>query len=158
MTDVLFSEDEILQREMYLELRKDGVGPIEAGIQVDWTPAKTRQTLADPEFARLVKDSMQRLTETVVHSLIRQARKGNMAAIQMFLYNRDPENWKDRKMINVSGEITTITRVEIGVTKTAVLELLAERGVGALQPPVMGELGSVIDVESEELDGPQEAG
>lgn len=124
----------------FLELIRSGVGPLNAGLEVGWSPAKTRRMLKQPDFAELVSDANDQLDENIQGALARAAQNGNMTAIQMWLYNRRPEEWRDVKRIEVHNQ----TEISIGVVasvKQAAAELLREHGPRALQP------GGMIDAE-----------
>jgi len=138
MSDTQLREIEECTR--FLELVRMGVGPLNAGLEVGWSPAKTRRMLKQQEFGDLVADANDQLDENIQAALARAAQNGNMTAIQMWLYNRRPEEWRDVKRIEVHNQ----TEVSIGIVasvKQAAAELLREHGPKALQP------GGVIDAE-----------
>jgi hypothetical protein len=123
----------ISEREQFLRLLKMGVGPINAGVEVGWPPAKTRRIMQEPDMALLVKDAVTQLDETIEFQLVEQAKKGNLTAIKMWLNTRMPERWPDITKVHVTHEST----IQIGVVnsvKQAAIELLREHGVAALQP------------------------
>jgi hypothetical protein len=141
MADTVF--EEMTAKEEFLTLIAQGVAPINAGIQVSWSPAKTRAMLRDAEFAEMVKDMQDCADGEIVQALFSRAKLGNVSAIQMWLFNRKPDEWRDVKRIEVRSE----HKVQIGMvesTKAAVLDLLRDQGVGAMQ--ALGP-GTVIDVE-----------
>lgn len=138
MTDTQLRDMEECTR--FLELVRIGVGPLNAGLEVGWSPAKTRRMMKQPEFADLVADANDQLDENIQAALARAAQNGNMTAIQMWLYNRKPDEWRDVKRIEVHNQ----TEISIGVVasvKQAAAELLREHGPKALQP------GGFIDAE-----------
>lgn len=134
--------------EQFLELVAHGVHPVNAGIQVGWTPAKTKAMMRDAEFADLVSGATDRANATIEEALYVKAASGNVSAIQMWLFNREPERWRDVKRIEVRSD----HRVQIGLVesvKTGVLELLNANGVEAMQALGTGEY---IDVDVDEHD------
>lgn len=139
--------DDIVERELFLELIADGIPPNLAGFQCQWTPRQTKLNLADPEFAQLVRAARTRAVDSVEHMLFAQAKKGNMAAIQMVLYNERGEQWRDVKRIEVRGEVT-VNHIDLVAAKEVALAELRRGNIGELQP------GGVLDAESyEDTDG-----
>lgn len=139
--DKLF--DDIVERELFLELVADGMPVTSAGFECGWTPFQTRRNLADGSFAELVRFARTRAVDSVEHMLFKAAKKGNLSAMQMILYNERPDQWKDTKRIEVRSDIN-INVTEIKAAKEVTLQLLKERGVLELQP------GGILDVESSE--------
>lgn len=133
-----------LEAELFLEFLKDGTPPLHAAIEVGWSPAKLRKMMSDPDFAALCAEAEDHQDETIEQALFRQAEKGNMAAIQMWLYNRQPDRWRDTKRI----EVKTETTIQVGIVasvKEAAIALLREHGVGELQAAVID--AEVVDDE-----------
>lgn len=154
MSEVDQPYHDIVERELFLELVADGT-PLElAGYEVQWTPRQIKRNLADPMFMEMVNAAADRAVDSIELAMFRLARKGNLGAQQMILYNRRPDRWKDLRRIEVKTE-TMITRVEIMATKEALIESLRELGTAALQPG--GNLDGVIDVESSEDGDPSAA-
>lgn len=117
----------------FLELIRSGAGPLNAGVEVGWSPAKVRRLQADPSMVELIDIARDRQLESIEETLNRMAKDGHFKAIQMVLFNRRPERWRDIKHISVEQHGT----LDIGVVhsvKQAALELLRDRGVQALQP------------------------
>lgn len=129
--DELFND--IVERDLFVELIADGVPELNAGYEVGWTPTQTRRNMADPVFREIVEAARDRADGTIEAALFRLAKNGNLGAMQMWLYNRKPADWKDVRRIEVKNE-TTINLSVVESTKQAVLEMLASRGAGALQP------------------------
>lgn len=57
----------------------------------------------DPEFAKRVDEIEERVTDTVVSALFRNAIDGNVTAQIFWLKNKRPDTWADRKEIAHSG-------------------------------------------------------
>lgn len=135
--------DDMVEAERFLELVAHGVHPVNAGIEVGWSPAKTKSKMKDADFVDMVNGATDRANASIEEALYSKALAGNVSAIQMWLFNREPERWRDVKRIEVRAE----HQVQIGVVesvKTGVLDLLRENGAAALQAL---NPGTVIDVE-----------
>lgn len=144
MSNVLF--DDMVARETFVELVAAGVSPINAGIEVGWTPRQTKANLADPEFQELVDFAEQRLIGSMEQTLVAVAQRGNVAALTLFLFNRAPDRWRDVKRIEVKADIK-VTQGMVEAVKTGALELLREHGVGALQALEAGDIEDAEIVE-----------
>lgn len=130
MSDTTF--EELTAKEEFISLIARGVPPLNAGIHVSWSPAKTRAMLKDVEFAEIVKDAQECADGEIEQALFDRAAKGNVSAIQMWLFNRQPDRWRDVRRIEIRSE----HKVQIGVVesvKVGVLDLLRSEGVGAMQ-------------------------
>jgi hypothetical protein len=131
--------DEMLEAERFIELIAVGCHPVNAGIQVGWSPAKTKKQMKDAEFNDIVTGALERANATVEEALYAKAISGNVSAIQMWLFNREPDRWRDVKRIEVRSE----HRVQVGMVesvKVGVLELLRTQGVGQMQALEAGEI------------------
>lgn len=58
-----------------------------------------------PDFEAEIDRGRQEADVTVIKALLDQARAGNMTACIFWLKNRHPENWRDRRELEVDGEI-----------------------------------------------------
>lgn len=137
--DELFND--IVERDLFIELVADGIPELNAGFEVGWTPAQTKRNLGDPVFREIVEAAKERADGTIEAALFRLARAGNLGAMQMWLYNRSPERWKDVKRIEVKND-TTINLGIVASTKQAVIEMLNEKGAASLQPAVFRAIES----------------
>lgn len=124
--------DELIGRELYVELVASGVAPINAAIQVGWTPRQLKKELSDPDFKELADAAAERLIGSVEETLVAVARRGNVAAITLFLFNRAPDRWRDVKRIEIKNDVT-VSLGMVASVKQGALELLREQGVGAIQ-------------------------
>lgn len=140
-------QQRIMERYEFLEHIANGQQPLHAAFAVGWTPATLRKEMNDQNFADLVADATHLVDETVVGALLRQAKAGNMTAIQFWLLNRQPTKWRDVKRV----EVQQTTSMEIGVVHSiteAARRLLEEHGPQALQP------GGALDImDAEVVDG-----
>jgi len=137
--------DLISEKERFLEAVSLGTPPVLAGIEVGWPPGRTKRELADKEFASLVLEARGLMLDSLEVKLYQMALNGNMTAMQMMLYNKRPEDWKDIKRIEVKTE-TTINVTEVAAAKQALVELIRSGGTKALQP------GGALDGDIEEGD------
>lgn len=144
MSDLIF--DDMVAAERFIELVAVGIHPVNAGIEVGWTPARTKARMRDPEFADMVQGACERANATMEQALYAKGLAGNVTAMQMWLFNRDPDRWRDVRRIEIrSDHRVSVTAVES--VKAGVLELLRSQGVGAMQAL---EAGDVIDVDPHE--------
>ena len=54
----------------------------------------------DKDFARKVSEAEMQANELVEHALFKKAVSGNTTAIQVWLYNRCPDRWTDKRNVN----------------------------------------------------------
>ena len=94
-----------IKREAYLELLREGgrrgASAVAVGI--------TRQMVAvyakeNPEFADEVSKAEMEANELVEDALFQAARSGNTTAMQVWLYNRNPDRWADRRKHEFTGK------------------------------------------------------
>src|SRR5687768_14396747 len=90
--------------EAYLDLLREGKRRGQAAREV----GVHRSTIADyrrlsDEFATEERDAERDAIEQVEESLFQTALAGNVTAIQVFLYNRAPERWADRRNVLHTG-------------------------------------------------------
>lgn len=78
---------------------------------------------ADKEFARAVSEAESDAIGKIENALYEAANSGNITAIQVFLYNRDPRRWADRRNIRIGGEGGGAIPIEINA-KGKLLSLL----------------------------------
>lgn len=90
----------------------------------------TRHTIAiymreDPEFRGEVDDAEMEANEVVEDALYKAATKGgNVVAQQVWLYNRSPDRWADRRKIDLN------TKVDLGrMTPEQIAERAAALGI-----------------------------
>lgn len=87
-----------LERQAYLKLRSEGVGKLNAADGVGISDDTVRQYAKEyPEWDELDRTAASKANQHVENFLFKAAEKGNVAACCAWLYNKDPENWKDRR-------------------------------------------------------------
>lgn len=124
--------DEMTQRQQFLEKVACGTSEFNAGIEVGWSPAFTMRTCNDPEFRELISYSQQQANGNIEKALYDIAHKGNLGAMQMWLFNKDPLHWRDTKRIEVSTSGIVEHRLVVSVVEGAHM-LLRERSIEDLQ-------------------------
>lgn len=151
MTATLTRAEEIEAARMtrFLERVREGCGPLNAAIEVGWTPAKFRRLERDPEFTELLTIARERMLEDVEEAVVAKARQGNLKAAQMVLYNQRSERWKDVRHIKVDQSGSLDVGVVVSV-KQAMIEMLRDgTSVASLQPaPAVIEATSTEPVEN----------
>lgn len=140
--------EDMAKRSEFLELVADGTPEILAAYQVGWTRKKLRLYMQDPVWREMVEFANDQMLDSVEKAMVQAAKKGNLGAMQMVLYNRRPDRWRDLRRIEVKQDVT-VTTVEVNAAKQAALELLREHGIASLQP---GNQLDFIDAESEEVE------
>lgn len=92
------------KRAAYLEKLKEGgrrgASAQEIGIVYETVRAHLH---SDPAFKIAVEDAEMEANELVEDALREAALAGNVVACQVWLYNRDPERWKDRRQHQHTG-------------------------------------------------------
>lgn len=143
--------NEMARRQLFLELVGGGTPHLHAAVQVGWSPAQMRAALSSRDFAVLVMDAEEMRDEVIERRLYRLARKGNLEAIKMWLYNRRGQRWSDTKKIEarVTGHIgvAAMEGAREAVLASLRQALSSGQGLAALQP------GGIIDVEEVTDDG-----
>lgn len=131
---------ELAEKQMFLENLLTGMGTLPAALSIGWSPQHHDKIINEPEMAQIISTIQQFKNQTVEAALYKNAITGNVTAQQVWLYNRDPNRWRDTKRVIVESE----KRVSIEVihsVKQSALELLESHGVRALQPG--GALGVI---------------
>ena len=85
----------------------------------------------DKDFADAVSEAESDAVGKVEHALFEAATSGNVTAIQVFLYNRDPKRWSDKRNIQLAGEGGGPIKVEVdgkGKLISAINRLAARAG------------------------------
>ncbi len=60
---------------------------------------------SDPEFSEALKRGQAKGIREVTNALFNSAKNGNVTAQIFYLKNRDPDEWRDRRDHEVSGEL-----------------------------------------------------
>jgi hypothetical protein len=130
--------------EKFLFAVANGVGPINAGYECDWTPAVTRSKLKDPEFAILVKDAMEMRAEKFEQALYKRALAGNVPALQLVLMSQYADRGWKPPATKITHEVGGKVDVNIVASvREAVKERISAGHVAELQGPI--EEAEVVD-------------
>lgn len=128
--------------EVWLAKIANGTPPLNAGLEMGWSPREIRRKMEDPEIAELVMYSEMEADGQVIAAVHKAAKAGNMTAAQFWLLNRRPDEWKDVKRIVVTDSPT----VPAGVI-AAGRELVAEMFSAA---PSVEELQQALETTASE--------
>lgn len=141
-------EKQAAQHTRFFERVLEGCGPLNAAIEVGWSPAELKRKMNDPEFAETVNIVLERRLEGVEETIWQKAREGVRWAAQMVVYNHRSEHWKDVRHIRTEHTTTLDPGVVVSV-KQAMLEML--RGdadsIAAMQPQMEAIEAKAVDVE-----------
>lgn len=132
------------QLNAFLEALAGGSPRDLAGWSVGWTPRKIRSMETDPATLELIEAAEDRNLDTIEQKLSTMARAGNIRAAEMILYNRRPNRWRDVRKIEVSGTVQHSIG-DIETAKMALISVLREAGVAALQPALAA--ADIVDAE-----------
>jgi len=90
------------KRTEFLQNLRDGMRRGAAAEAVGVTRETVRLVYRDePEFASAVEQAEMDANETVEDALYQAATSGNVTAIQVWLYNRQPERWVDKRNVKM---------------------------------------------------------
>jgi hypothetical protein len=93
-----------LKREKYLGLLRKGGRRYRSartcGVSLELVRLYRKE---HPEFAAAEEEAEREANEVVEDALFKAAKKGNVAACKLWLYNRDPQRWKDRGHFSVES-------------------------------------------------------
>lgn len=103
-----------IKRETYLNLLREGGrrGTSAKAIGV------CRSTLADlmkadVKFAKAVSKAEMEANEIIEDAMFEAARAGNTTAMQVWLYNRCPDRWADRRQLEHTGKPGEPVKIEV---------------------------------------------
>ena len=75
--------DEVLE---FMTAIQGGAGHLTAAYAVNWTPAKLRKLMADPEFVAAINEAETMLIESIEEKAHKLALNGNTRMIEMVLF------------------------------------------------------------------------
>ncbi len=94
-----------IKRNEYLELLRQGhTRGLAASLVGIHRATVSTHMKKDSEFAEAVSEAESDAIGKVENALFEAATSGNVTAIQVYLYNRNPERWADRRSIRSGGE------------------------------------------------------
>lgn len=136
------------QMSRFFERVLQGCGPLNAAVEVGWSPAELNRKMGDADFAEMLAVIQERRIESVEEAVWAKAREGIRWAAQMVVYNHRSEQWKDVRHIRTerSGELDPGV---VASVKQAMLEMM--RGdldsISTMQPTPKAIEAVVIDVD-----------
>lgn len=144
-------ERERFQEMQILEYVQEGISPLDAAIQAGWTPAQFRRRMTDRDFAQLIMEYEEVAVASVESKLHELATNGNMSAIALYLFNKAPHRWADRKRVDVNTGVQINVAV-VETTKQTLRELMAEDPVAYARAFAPGGAldAAIIDVDESE--------
>lgn len=107
------------RRELFLDLMRKGVRRYHACKKV----GISRTTLAkyinnNDKFAAEVVQAEMDANELVEQAMFKSAINGNVTAQQVWLYNRDPERWRDKRNVTIPQKTESDGFLEALAAKT----------------------------------------
>ena len=128
------SIEELRQRQRFIEAIGLGTAPTLAGLEVGWSLKKTARIVA--EMDDLIKAAQNVADLRIGQVVIDLAHRGVQWAVQMYLYNRRPDQWKDVRHLEVKhtdtlpAHVLQATRDEV---RALVEATIGRGGVAELQ-------------------------
>jgi hypothetical protein len=139
MSDEQWSEqfDEYATVERFLTFIQGGVGLLNAGLAVDWSPAETRRRMKDPDFRELVETARERRTETIeqrVYELAMQDKPSRWAVELALFCQASERGWRPpTQRVEVNRNVR-VDLTQVAATVQAAKELMMAADPAALQP------------------------
>jgi len=94
-----------IKKDEYLELLRQGhTRGLAASLVGIHRATVSTHMKKDNGFAEAVSEAESDAIGKVENALFEAANSGNVTAIQVFLYNRDPKRWSDRRSVRLAGE------------------------------------------------------
>lgn len=103
----------VRKRTKYLENLREGMRRGAAAQDVGISRETARLAYnAEPEFAAAVEQAEMDANEEIEDALREAALSGNVTAAQVWLYNRVPDRWMDKRNVQVTGPGGGAVRLE----------------------------------------------
>lgn len=96
------------KKAAFLDKLREGARRYQAAKEIGVSRETIRLHLhKDPAFAQAVDEAEMEANEHVEDALFKAATKGNVVACQVWLYNRCPDRWMDRRQeMKLKAELT----------------------------------------------------
>lgn len=103
-----------IKKEKYLELLREG-GRRGASAKAVGVHRNTivNHMKKDPKFAKAVDQAEMEAHELIEDALFQVALAGNVTAQQVYLYNRMPDRWADRRHLEHVGKPGEPVKIEV---------------------------------------------
>lgn len=111
------------EKKRFLAKVQSGCPRLHAAIDIGWSPSKLYNLLADKDFNELVGYAEEYVTDDIEMMLALKAKDGNMEAIKMWLTNRRPDRWADKREVKYSGQVE-VAQVIIDGTREGLRALI----------------------------------
>ena len=96
----------VAKRERYLQLLREGSRRQAAARAVAVDPSTVaRYAREHADFARAIDEAEMEANEIVEDALFQAAASGNVIAMQVWLYNREPDRWMDMRRIGLQAQV-----------------------------------------------------
>lgn len=93
------------KKTAYINLILEGKGRMMAAGELGVSPRTVQKHMvSSKEFKQAVSQAETEVNQKVENALYEAATSGNVTAIQVWLYNRDPKRWNDRRNIRLASE------------------------------------------------------
>jgi len=104
-----------IKKAAYFESLRNGLGRMAAARSVGCTPEWMERLMRrDPEFKRSISQAELEANQKIENALFNAAESGNVVAMQVWLYNRMPDRWADRRrMEHIGGDKDLPIRGEV---------------------------------------------
>lgn len=109
-----------IKKERYLKLLREGgrrgASAKTIGIHRETVRAHMK---ADKDFAKAVNQAETEAHELIEDALFQAALAGNVTAQQVYLYNRMPDKWADRRRLEHTGKPGEPVKIEVSYEGSA---------------------------------------
>jgi len=129
------------RREIFLDLLRKGVRRTQACKKAGISrPTFNKYMNNNKKFAAEVAQAETDANELVEQAMFSSALKGNVTAQQVWLYNRDPEHWQDKRNIAIGGDKNNPIEMNLsGDELNAEIKRLVDIASKAITPTADGE-------------------
>jgi len=102
------------RKRAYLDLLRQGGRRHASARSIGISPwTVVNRMNADPKFAEEVERAEMEANETVESALFEAAQSGNVVAMQVWLYNRMPERWRDKRAATAVAQAFAASNSEL---------------------------------------------
>lgn len=135
-------ERETLERLDFMERVKLGTTIEVAALTVGWGRTTLKRQMRDAGFVEALEAAQDERDGKIVQVAYDRAANGDKEMVKFWLTNKRPEDWADRKQVQIGGEVQVPIHVTVSV-REGLKELLGSNPAAARQ---LGP-GGVIDVD-----------
>jgi hypothetical protein len=130
------------RREIFLDFLRKGIRRTQACKKTGIGRGTFNRCMnANPKFAAEVAQAETDANELVEQALFNSALKGNVTAQQVWLYNRDPVRWQDKRNVTIGGDKENPLEINLsGEELNAEIKRLVDIASKAIAPDVGGKV------------------